>query len=319
MTNFSNCYNKFVFGLEQINAAAAENPKQFVIDMEKMYQTEISGVVEYILGSKTPCKVVMLAGPSGSGKTTTAHMLSNTLKKRGKDAIIISLDDFYFGNGNAPISADGQRDYEAVEALDIKQVKECLMGLMKEGSCLLPKFNFKEKKPFEEKTHVQLKEGGIAIVEGIHALNPIFTSSLPKAGLLKVYISVKQGIKDLNGEVFARRDIRLIRRMVRDYQYRGSDAETTFSMWESVCRGEFLYIHPFKRTSDLTINSLHIYEPAVLCHTGIPMLRSIKEDSPNFKLSRKLLSGLERFYPIDEALVPKQSLIREFIGGGIYS
>lgn len=318
MRNFSNSYTKFVFGLEQINEAAANSPEEFVNSMEEMFRNEISDLADYVLRPDNKCKILMLAGPSSSGKTTTAYKLRDELIRRGTRTIIISLDDFYWGNGKAPVLIDGKHDYEAVEALDIQQVKDCLYSLMKNGYCDAPKFDFKLKTQCKDKNHIELGENDIAIIEGLHALNPIFTANLPKEGLLKAYISVKQGIKDYNGVVFSRRDVRLIRRLARDFKSRGSDAEETFSMWDSVGRGEFLYIHPFKRTSDITVNSIHIYEPCVLCHQVIPLLKTIDSDSAYFKFSRKILSSLERFYPIDMELVPKNSLIREFIGGGIY-
>ena len=318
MMNFGNCYTKFVFGLEQINEAAAYSTKDFIMSMERRYKDEIATNVEYILKPENECKVLMLAGPSGSGKTTTANMIKSELERRGKKAILISLDDFYLGEGRAPQTEDGSHDYEAAEALDIPQIKGCLLGLMEKGECELPRFNFKEKRPFKEKRHVELREGEIAIVEGIHGLNPMFTSNIPKNGLLKMYVSVKQGIKDYNGAVLSRRDVRLTRRIVRDHLHRGTSAEQTFAMWDNVCRGEVLYIHPFKRTSDCTINSIHIYESCVLSVSAIPLLREIKQDSPYYYPSRRLLSALERFYPIDPVEVPKDSLIREFIGDGIY-
>lgn len=318
MTNFSNSYNRFVLGLEQINLSAAQTPEQFVSDMEKMYNQEISNVTDYILGRKNKCRVVMLAGPSGSGKTTTAHMIKNEMERRGIKAALISLDDFYLGEGKAPLAEDGKHDYEAVEALDIEAIKSCIFNLIEYGYCDMPTFNFPLKRPNEGKKHVELESNGIAIIEGIHALNPIFTKNLPNHGLIKVYISVKQGISDYNGEILSRTDMRFLRRLVRDYNHRKTDAEQTLDMWDNVCRGEKLYIHPFKRTSDVTINSIHIYEPCVLCHMAIPLLSEITESSPHFKFARRILSSVERFYPIEISMVPEDSLLREFIGGGIY-
>ena len=318
MRNFNNSYNVFVFSLEQINEAAAKYPKEFVMSMEDKYKEEISSVVDSILSKEYDCKVVMLAGPSGSGKTTTAHMIKNELIRRGKESALISLDDFYKGNRDTPLTEDGKFDYESIDALDVSQIKEVIHSLINTGSCLVPKYNFSNKSPEKEKREINLSKDGIAIIEGIHALNPILTRNLPENKLLKIYISVKQGIVDYNGQVFERKDIRFIRRLIRDYNHRGTDAKETFEMWDNVCRGEFLYIDPFKRTSDITINSIHIYEPCILTHTGLSLLNSIEEDSPYFYFSRRILSGLQRFYPINPRIVPKTSLIREFIGGGIY-
>lgn len=317
MINFSNSYNKFVLGLEQINSAAAEYPSQFVEDIEKMYRKEVCDVVNYVLNRCDRCKVLLLAGPSSSGKTTTAHLIKQELINRGAQAIIISLDDFYLGGNKAPLNEDGTPNYEAIEALDIDLVKECLKNLKNNGVADIPQFDFKVRSRKIDTNHIELSNNGIAIIEGIHALNPMFINHI-KGGLVKLYISVKQGIKDYNGEILSRIDIRLLRRIVRDYHNRNTNPEDTFSMWASVRKGESLYIDPFKRTSDVTINSLHLYELCVLCHTAVPLLLSIKEGSVYYKLSRKLLSGVERFYPITEDLVPKNSLIREFIGGGIY-
>ncbi len=320
LINFSNYYHKFVFGLEQINEASANYSLEFIKNIEDMFYKEICGIADFILNSKNKCKILMLAGPSSSGKTTTSYKLRDELIKRGHNTIIISLDDFYLGRNLAPISShDGKPDFEAIEALDVPQLKNCLNSLINKGVCDVPKFDFKNKAPHEDKIHIELKEDDIVIIEGLHALNPMLTSNFSKKdGILKAYISVKQGINDYNGKILSRQDIRLIRRIARDYKSRGTNSDETFSMWDSVCRGEFFYIHPFKRTSDVTINSIHIYEPCVLSHQAIPLLLNIKEDSIHFRLANKLISSLERFYPIDIDLVPQNSLIREFIGGGIY-
>lgn len=318
MRNFNNSYNRFVFDLSQINEAAAKYPEEFVMSMENKYKEEVSDTVDNILSSQYNCKVIMLAGPSGSGKTTTSHMIADELERRGKETAMISLDDFYRGSNLAPIAEDGSYDYEAIEALDVAKIQESILSLINTGECDIPKFNFKKKLPEDNLRHIKLSKDGIAIIEGIHGLNPVLTRNLPEKNHIKIYVSVKQGISDCNGEIFSRKDVRFIRRMVRDFNHRGTDVESTCAMWDNVCRGEFLYIDPFKRTSDFTINSIHTYEPCILTHTGLSLLNSIKEESPYYYFSRRILSGLERFYPINPRLVPKSSLLREFIGGGIY-
>ena len=318
MKNFSNSYQKFVFGLEQINQAAAECPIEFIKDIEKTYHEEISNTVDYILSKKDKCKVVMLSGPSGSGKTTTAYKIREELIRRGSGAVIISLDDFYRDRTFAPLQEDGTPDYECVEALDVKEIKRCIASLMTNRKCDIPKFDFMTQKPSDDKVHVELQENEFAIIEGIHGLNPIFTNDLPDENIIRVYISVKQGITDYNGLVIPNRSIRLVRRIVRDYSKRKSDAQTTLSMWDNVCKGQALYIYPFKRMSDITINSIHMYELCVLRNVAIQHLQQIQENNPCFKEALKLISSLERFYPINIEYVPKNSLLREFLGGGIY-
>ena len=318
MRKFDNSYRKYVLGLEQINEAALQCPQEFVLGIEAAYRKEIANVADYVLDPESKCKVIMLSGPSGSGKTTTAHMIKNELKSRGSGAVIISLDDFYLGREKVPVFDDGTPNFEAVDALNVEEVKKCISSIMDEGWCDMPKFNFLTKKPEPEKEHVELKEGEVAIIEGIHGLNPIFTNQLPQEGILKIYISVKQGIEDYNGTVIQNRSVRLARRLTRDFHKRKSHPEETLEMWDDVCKGQSMYIYPFKRTSDMTINSLHIYELCVLRSIAVPLLKKVTEDSPVFKDALKLISTLERFYPIDASIVPETSMLREFIGGGIY-
>lgn len=159
----------------------------------------------------------MLSGPSGSGKTTTAYKIREELIRRGSGAVIISLDDFYRDRTFAPLQEDGTPDYECVEALDVKEIKRCIASLMTNRKCDIPKFDFMTQKPSDDKVHVELQENEFAIIEGIHGLNPIFTNDLPDENIIRVYISVKQGITDYNGLVIPNRSIRLVRRIVRDY------------------------------------------------------------------------------------------------------
>lgn len=167
--------------------------------------------------------------------------------------------------------------------------------------------------PRQKKEIVELGEHDIAIVEGIHALNPVVIGHLPGEKLVKAYISVKQGISSDTGTVLSPQGIRFVRRLVRDYNFRGSDAERTISMWSGVCRGENLYIRPFKGTSDITINSIHIYEPCVLRDTALSLLGEVKPQSDNFAFAQELTACLRQFYPINPVLVPQSSLLREFM------
>lgn len=318
MTSLGNVYHRYSYHLEQINQKAQSNPSDFVMKMEQSYHENMHEVAKELLLPENNCKVVMLAGPSGSGKTTTAHRLRDQLKRLGAGATLISLDDFYLGRNLAPRLPNGEFDYEAVEALNLPEIHRFLLGLLEYGACEKPSFDFVNGRPFEHRTQVVLGEHDIAIVEGIHALNPAITQNLPKKGLLKIYLSVKQGIKDEEGTLLAPQDIRFIRRLVRDYNYRGVDPVQMIEMWDNVCRGENLYIRPNKHASDYTINSIHIYEPCVLRHTALPLLKEIPEHHEQRPFAQRLISGLNRFSPIEENLVPKDSLLREFIGGGIY-
>ncbi len=318
MKNFSNSYQKFILGLDEINYAVDNHINDFIDDIEKCYDAELVKVAEYILNLKRKRVIVMISGPSASGKTTTALMLKEKLKKYGSGAALISLDNFYKDRNKCNTLENGVIDYESPDALDIQEFKNCMANLLKKGYCHMPTFNFIEKRPDPEKTYIELHENEIAIIEGIHGLNPVFTKGLPDESVVRIYISVKQGISDYNGQVISNREIRLIRRLVRDYDKRKSDPENTLTMWKNVCKGQTTFIYPFKRSSDITINSLHLYELGAMKNIAIPLLKQIQEDSPVFKNACILLSTLERFHSIDTSLIPHNSMIREFIGNSSY-
>ena len=318
MKNLANSYIRYTDHLEQINRAVEEEPLHLVSLIERSFRKSVALIADEISSNLSTCRCVMLAGPSSSGKTTTSKLLKGMLLRRGIRAVPVEMDRFYLGEGQAPRLENGKCDYESVHALDLEEMISCLKELMLEGRSEMPVYDFTLRKPAEEKQLVELKENEIAIIEGIHALNPLITDHLPKNALMKIYISVKQGIKGRDGEVLAARDIQLIRRLVRDYSFRNCTPERTMSMWEEICRGEDIYIKPFKRMADYTVNSIHIYEANVFRHNAVPLLKMIGEESPYFDLAQHLIEGLEVFVPMDPQLVPKDSLLREFFGGGVY-
>ena len=317
--NFGNSYLKYVNHLEQINEAAREAPAQMVEEVELSYRHQINGVVERMLYERRGCRILLLAGPSGSGKTTTAHRLVEAIEAHGLNAELISLDDFYRGENQAPLTEDGRYDYESVDALNLEQIEKSFLDLAHTGECDVPRYSFALRSPEEKMRHISVGERGIAVVEGLHALNPKISGHLPKNQLFRVYVSVKQGIKDHSGMVLDARELRFLRRLVRDYHFRKTDAERTVAMWPDVLRGEDRYIQPFKKSSDVTINSIHIYEPCVIRAHAVPLLEGYLARNPdgNADLER-YLRALRRFEPISEELIPQESIIREFVGGGAY-
>ncbi|QEY34160.1 nucleoside kinase [Caproiciproducens galactitolivorans] len=314
MVNFVEYQNQ----LHLINAAASDHPEAFVNQTEEAYHESIRNIAESIVTQKRNCGLVMLSGPSSSGKTTTANLLKNAFQKIGVGSTIISLDDFYRGERQAPLLANGQHDYESVDALDVPEVERCLLSLIETRRCNMPVFNFEIHMPYPHKRQVTLGEHDIAIVEGIHALNPIFINKLPANDVCKIYISVKQGIHEGKTELFTANGMRLIRRIVRDYKFRGAKPERTLEMWPNVMDGERKYIKPYRGDADYTINSLHAYETCVLAKEAIPILQEVPQDCKDYDLSQKLIQNLKKFTIISSELVPNNSIIREFIGGGIY-
>ncbi|MBQ6569784.1 MAG: nucleoside kinase [Clostridia bacterium] len=319
MRNLIDYYIKYTERIDDINDSALYAPEEMIIQMEWQYERRINEISYFINDFGEGHKLVMLAGPSSSGKTTTANMITRALNKMGSNAFRVSLDDFFLGKDKAPKLKDGSQDYESINAIDIPLMQKCLMTLLDEGKCDLPVFNFKTQLPDTEKVnHIELGENDVVIVEGIHALNPAVTSCFPDSKLIKIYISVKQGMVEGNTDVISAVDMRLIRRLVRDYQFRGSDAQRTFEMWNQVRIGERLYIDPYKRLADITINSIHIYEPCILKKYALPILSEISPESEFFDKAKSLADGLEMFIDIPLSLVPETSLLREFTGGGIY-
>lgn len=220
---------------KQINEAALNYPKEFVEQVEFFYKNTISEIAREIKSLKSGCKVVMISGPSSSGKTTTSNMIINELKKIGFGSTIISLDDFFRGTAGTPVLPNGDYDYENINALNIPQLQDCLLSLIKNGYCEKPIFDFVNSRPSDYKQEVRLQKDEIAIVEGIHALNPLILKQVPNDNILKLYISVKQGISTDDELLLSPREVRFLRRLVRDFRFRGSPPAQTASMWKGVC------------------------------------------------------------------------------------
>lgn len=314
MSNFASGYVKYINHLEQINDAAVNNPARMIHEVEDAYHDHLENIARNITTHHRGVRLVMLSGPSSSGKTTTAHLLRDFLTEYGANATIVSLDDFYRGTGLAPQLPNGKYDYEAVDALDVDAVKQCLVDIITTGRFTVPKYNFGLGRPEGEPRQYAIGPEDIVIVEGIHGLNPVFTKELPEDCCVKLYVSVKQQIKSANGEVISPMDLRLVRRIVRDLQFRDTTPEHTIAMWPQVVAGEDRYIRPYRLSADYTVNSIHIYEPCVMRGMAIPLLRAIAEDSPYYRKARDLEARLMRFEPIDASLVPENSMLREFLG-----
>lgn len=314
MSNFASGYIKYINHLEQINDAALACPEKMIREVEESYCEHLQNIARNIAVHRNKVKICMLSGPSSSGKTTTAHLLHKYLGEFGITSYIVSMDNYYLERDKTPRNPDGTKDFESVQALDIEKIEKCLLETVSDGIITIPNFDFEQGKAVGPDTVIDVQKNDIVIMEGIHGLNPIFTRKLPPDNTIKLYVSVKQQIKDANGEVISPFDLRLVRRIVRDMQFRGTSPERTLSMWDNVIDGENKYIRPYRLGADYTVNSIHIYEPCVLRTIAIPTLRQIAEDSPYYKKARELDSRLMRFEPISPDLVPGNSMLREFLG-----
>ncbi len=300
--------------LEYITQKAAE-PESFIRECELKYNNKIKRIAEQIAESGRT-EIVMLAGPSSAGKTTTAKKLCQELMELGVKSHTISLDDFYLDNCDSPRFPDGTPDYETVEALDIAYFEKAMKELIDNGEADIPEFDFINGRRKAQYNRLKIEETDVVVVEGLHALNPIITEHLPKERLLKIYINVSSRIYDKNNNIILnKRNLRFLRRLVRDYKFRGNSVEDTFKMWISVRYGEDTYLFPFKDNADIKINTLHLYETCVLKNTATALLGQVGADSEFHKDAQRLIRSLNKFTEIDRDFVPENSLLREFIGG----
>jgi uridine kinase len=241
------------------------------------------------------------------------------LQVRGKKTIKISLDDYFLPPDQAPKDSNGKPDLECLEALNLPLLQNNFQDLLEGKAVALPRFDFKTHSTFERPL-VQLDNQTILVIEGIHGMNPQLYNNLENDSLFKIYISALTQVNIDNHNRISTTDNRIIRRIVRDYRTRGSSAEKTLSMLPSILRGENLYIFPYQNNADVMINSALDYELAVLSPLAQPLLRMVRP-SPDmvYATARRLLQFLNNFQPIEDTLVPPDSLLREFIGGSEYN
>lgn len=305
--------------LTSINSYAHDSTKEFVEFSEECYYKEIEALADTI-SENDDIKIVSIAGPSGSGKTTTAHILCDLLLERNETPSVISLDDFYLPGDKLPILPNGKTDIESVNALDVSLIGKCFNEIIKTGESVLPIYDFKTKSRNLNGKMVDIKNHGIIICEGLHALNPLITDLIPHKNIFKIYISVNTPILDDNGEtLLSSRQIRLIRRVLRDRIFRGSSVNVTLSLWDGVIEGERKYLYCFKGTADAQLKTLHLYEPLVYRNAFLELANDVTTNTPCYEYFMKTVKALKQFKSICSDLVPNESLIREFIGNGKYN
>jgi len=301
----------------EINKIALSQPKKLISNAESKYLTEIYTLANEIAENDN-IKIVAIAGPSGSGKTTSAHILCERLEELGEKTEVVSLDDFYLPPEKLPILPNGIQDIESVDALDIEMINKCFNEIISLGKTVLPKYDFTNNKSIENSRSIDITDNGIVIVEGLHALNPLISKLVPRKNIFKIYISANCSIEDDFGEqMLSSRQIRLVRRMLRDRIFRGTDANRTLELWNGVVAGERKYLYCFKETADALIKTLHVYEPCVYRNEFLKLKNEVLCTSVGYEYFLRTANAIERFSHIDSDLVPENSLIREFIGSKI--
>lgn len=300
------------------DAVAGGRIQDIILIQEALMERKIGQLAEQIATEKNK-KFIMIAGPSSSGKTTFSHRLSIQLSAQGMKPHPVPLDDYYIDRDKTPRDADGNLDFECLEALDIERFNQDMNDLLIGKRVELPIFNFKTGKRESVGKMMQLGEEDVLVIEGIHGLNDKLSYSLPKSSKFKIYISALTQLDIDEHNCLPTTDGRLIRRIVRDARTRATSAQETIAMWDSVRRGEEKNIFPFQEGADVMFNSALIYELAVLKQYAEPLLFAIDKDCPEYIEAKRLLKFLDYFLPVPSEDINNNSIIREFIGGSCFN
>ena len=302
-----------------LNDMVTQHDMREVVLVQEAYQERRIGEIARQIADRKNVKFVLIAGPSSSGKTTFSHRLSIQLRVNGLKPHPIAVDNYFVDREHTPKDADGNYNFECLEAIDIEKFNEDMEALLKGKEVYLPVFNFKTGKRGYSRTPKKLGENDILVIEGIHCLNPKLTEMLDDASKFKIYISALTQLNIDEHNRIPSTDGRLIRRIVRDARTRGASAMKTIGMWASVRRGEEENIFPFQEQADVMFNSSLIYELAVLKQYVEPLLFAVDKESEQYQEAKRLLKFFDYFVGIGSDYVPTNSLLREFIGGGCFN
>lgn len=292
--------------------------KDIILMSEALHEKQIGNIADKIYENKDRVKVIAIAGPSSSGKTTFSKRLSIQLKLLGFDPYAISLDDYFVDREHTPRKDSGEYDFESIKALDVKLFNEHLRILLDGGEISLPKFDFLTGNRLDSGRRFKMNKDTLIVIEGIHGLNEELTKSVLKENKFKIYISALTQLNIDDHNRMPTTDVRMLRRMVRDYETRGRDAETTIVGWPSVREGEDKNIFPYQEEADIMFNSTLVYEMSILKKYVKPLLEKIPKESIAYIEARKLLSLVSYFKEASEENIPPNSIIKEFIGGGCF-
>ena len=308
-----------VLSAASLNDMVANRQINDFIDIAETHQEKcISDIASQIINKKK-VRVVLIAGPSSSGKTTSAKKLGLELQAMGYTPKVISLDCYYLGKDKTPVDENGEPDFECLEALNIDLLNQNLIDLFEGKTVTIPSYDFHTGTSyFDESNKMSLAENEILIIEGIHGLNPKLTPKVPEELKFKIYLSALTQLNLDDHNRISTSDNRLIRRIVRDNNFRGKAAAGTIAMWPSVQRGEELHIFPYHNNADAILNTALDYELSVLRVYAAPLLRQVTPLQKEYGEARRLLNFLENFATISPTAVPNRSIIREFIGGSAF-
>ena len=300
------------------NQAIDANHSTDIINIsEALQEKKIAKIAEEI-ASRKGVKLVLLAGPSSSGKTTSCKRLSIQLAVNGLKPLQISLDDYFVDREKTPKDASGEYDYESIYALDLDLINEQFNALFRGEEVELPKYDFQSGKSKKSGNKLKMNDNNVLVVEGIHALNPELTAHIPQEQIFRVYASALTTILLDNHNYIPTTDNRLLRRIIRDYKYRGVSAQETIHRWPSVRAGENKWIFPFQENADAMLNTAMLYKLAVIKTQAEPLLQQVPENCEEYAEAYRLLKFLKYFKGIPYNNLPPTSLLREFLGGSSF-
>ena len=300
-------YNRIVFN---------GGGQDLILLAEALHEKKYSEIADQVRTSGA--RMVLLAGPSSSGKTTSCRRLSVQLSVLGYDVNQLSLDDYFMDRERTPKLPNGEYDFESVDALDIPLLNEHLNALFRGEEVKIPTFDFKKGEPFYSGKTLKLGPRSILVVEGIHALNPKLTAEIDEGLKFKVYVSALTQLSIDAQNIIHGTDNRLVRRLVRDNNFRGWNAYETLRRWPEVVRGERKHIFPYQENANVMFNSALLYELGVLKRYAEPLLKQVPEDCEEYSIAQQLLNFSELLLPIDDKFIPYNSIMREFLGGSVF-
>lgn len=299
------------------NAVDTDHSIDLINISEALQEKKIAHIADEIAKRKG-VKLILLAGPSSSGKTTTCKRLSIQLIANGLRPLQISLDDYFVDREQSPRDENGDYDFESIHALNLKLINEQFNALFNGEEVELPRYDFPTGKSVKSGNKLKMEDNNVLVVEGIHALNPELTAQIPEELKYRVYVSALTTILLDDHNYIPTTDNRLLRRIIRDYKYRGVDARETIRRWPSVRAGENKWIFPFQENADVMFNSAMLFELAVIKQQAEPLLEQVPENCPEYSEAYRLLKFLKYIKPIPNTDIPPTSLLREFLGGSSF-
>lgn len=290
--------------------------QDLILLAEALHEKKYAEIAEQV--RQSGARVALLAGPSSSGKTTSCRRLSVQLSVLGYNVNQLSLDDYFLGRDRTPKLPNGEYDFESVDALDIPLLNEHLNALFRGEEVKIPTYDFKKGEPYYTGKSLKLGPRSVLVVEGIHALNPKLTAEIEEGLKFKIYVSALTQLAIDDQNIIHGTDNRLVRRIVRDNNFRGWNAYETLRRWPEVVRGERKHIFPYQENANVMFNSALLYELGVLKRYAEPLLKQVPEDCEEYSAAQQLLNFSELLMPIDDKFIPYNSIMREFLGGSVF-